>query len=528
MSDENRAWRLRPANLILFGPPGVGKSTVGRKLAAGLQRPFVDVDEWIEAETGKSVAAIFHEDGEESFRRYERRMCLQIARRAGQVVACGGGAFLDDAVRRAVEATGRVICLRANADELQQRLPSGPDRPLLAGAGNAGLRELLRARQEVYDRIPVQVPTGGLEPDQVVERVSDRLRQLERRELRVRQSTGYSVYFERGLLERVKEGVRWTDLDGPRVVVSDENVAPVWGQRLADSWDAPLLTLPPGERAKRMGVIEELYRGFLAAGLDRQGVVIAVGGGAALDAAGFAAASFLRGVSWIAVPTSLLAMVDASVGGKVGVDLREGKNLVGAFHPPAAVWMDPLTLDSLPAEEWRNGMAELIKAGLIGDRELFTWVEEGFEGPTDRWLLRALKVKVAIVESDPLERGPRAKLNLGHTVGHALEAVSRYSLPHGAAVSVGLAAEARIASALGIADSELVQRIERALRRWDLPVRMPELEPQDVVAALGHDKKSRRGEPRFVLPSEVGRVDYGVKVPAGVIGAVLDEMRESR
>lgn len=528
MTAEQRAWALKPPNIVLFGPPGVGKSSVGRELAARLERPFVDVDKRVEAHLGMSVEEIFEQDGEEAFRRHERQECLRVARLAGQVVACGGGALLEDAVRQAVEATGRVICLRASVDDLQRRLPRGPARPLLAEAGQAGLRELLRERQEVYDQFAIQVPTDGIDLKQVVDRVGERVGRLERRELRARQGSGYSVYFERGLLQRAGDAADRDGLDGPRAVVSDENVAPDWGQLLAAKLEAPLLNLPPGERAKRMGAIEKLYRGFLEAGLDRQGVVVAVGGGAALDAAGFAAATFMRGVSWLAVPTSLLAVVDASVGGKVGIDLPEGKNLVGAFHPPAAVWTDPHALNTLPADEWRNGMAEVVKAALIGDPELFKWIEDGFDGPTDRWILRALELKLAIVETDPLERGARAKLNLGHTIAHGLEAASGFSLAHGAAVSIGLVAEARIAAALGIADFELAGRIEGALQRWDLPVRYDGLEVGRVAAALSSDKKARRGEPRFALPREVGHVAHGVEVPPDVIGAVLNEMRESQ
>lgn len=527
MSGEIREWRLKPPNIVLFGPPAVGKSSVGRKLAARLGRPFMDVDERVEAQAGKSVDTIFNQDGEEAFRRYERRECLRIARQAGRVVACGGGALLNDEVRHAVEATGTVICLRASADELERRLPGGPGRPLLAGAGQAGLRDLLRERQEVYDRFAIQVPTGGLDPDRVIERVAERVRRSEREKIPVQQGSGYSVHFERGLILRVDEAADRVGLDGPRVVVADENVAPNWGQSVADTLDAPLLTLPQGELAKRTEVIEGLYGRLLEAGLDRQGAVIAVGGGAALDAAGFAAATFMRGVSWVAVPTSLLAMVDASVGGKVGIDLPEGKNLVGAFHPPAAVWTDPQVLETLPADEWRRGMAEVVKAALIGDPELFSWVEQGFEGPTDRWLLRALKVKLAVVEADPLERGPRAKLNLGHTVGHALEAASGFRLAHGEAVAIGLVAEARIAAELEFAHPTLAKRIESALARWDLPVRFGDLGAGHVVATMSGDKKARQGKPRFVLPRKVGRVAYGLEVPPTVVRTVLEEMRQA-
>lgn len=520
-------WQLQPANILLFGPPGVGKTSIGRELAARLKRPFVDVDERVEDAAGKSVAQIFQEEGELSFRGYERQICLDLARRAGQVIACGGGALLDERVRGSVQATGTVICLRASEEELRERLPHGSARPLISAGRPAGLHGLLLERQEAYESFDIQVKTDGLSLDQAVERVIRQVRKSELHRIHVRQGRGYLVHLQRGALERSSLLLGECGLDGPLIVVSDENVAPLWAEQLSTQLTVPLAVVPRGERAKRLQVAESLYARFLEAGLDREGVVIAVGGGAALDSAGYAAATFMRGVRWIAAPTTLLAMVDASVGGKVAVDLPQGKNLVGSFHPPVSVWADTRTLETLPPAEWRNGMAEVVKAGLIADPELFGWIEDGFQGPTDRWLTRALEVKKEIVESDPQDQGSRAVLNAGHTVAHALEAGCNYSLAHGAAVSIGLLAEARMAVAIGLGRPDLPGRIEHALNRWGLPTHYVGPTPEAIMEAMTGDKKSRAGEPRFSLPCDLGEVQYDVPVPPGIVAQVLEDVWES-
>lgn len=527
MARPNSSWRLLPANVVLFGPPGVGKTTVARQLAERLGRRHVDVDERVERENGASIPQIFDEQGEDGFRRLERQICLELARSAGQVIACGGGSLLDETVRRAMESSGTVICMRAEAETLRQRLPAGGGRPLLRDAGHRELQQMLLEREAVYDGFEIQVPTDGLPMSEIVERLTQIIHARERHALPVRQGSGYTIHFQRGLLQKASELLEADDLDGPCLIVSDARVASSWDGELTEALDLPVEILPAGEEAKRLELIKRLYEGFLVHGLDRQGILLAVGGGACLDAAGFAAATYMRGIRWIPVPTSLLALVDASVGGKVAVDLPQGKNLVGAFHPPAAVWADPNTLRTLPSREWSHGMAEVIKAGIIGDPRLFSWIEGGYEGPTDEWILRALRVKIEIVESDPLERGRRAALNMGHTVAHALEAASGYAIAHGSAVAIGMLAEATMASALGLADSKLPGRIQRALERCGLPTVPPTLDTEAVMAAMKDDKKSRAGEQRFALPLAVGQVDHEVHVPPGVVRQVLESMQEA-
>jgi 3-dehydroquinate synthase len=255
----------------------------------------------------------------------------------------------------------------------------------------------------------------------------------------------------------------------------------------------------------------------LQAGLERGSPVVALGGGVVGDLAGFAAATFLRGVPWIAVPTTLLAMVDASLGGKTAIDLPQGKNLVGAFHPPRLVLADPGTLATLPRVELRSGMAEVVKAGLIGDAILFQQCGRGWDYIEAHWseiLRRAVAVKIRIIQDDPFESGARAALNLGHTLGHALERASEFGLRHGEAVAIGLVAEARLAERIGLAESGLSESIAGVLKTIGLPVEIPpDFDRRSLLAPLSVDKKRAAGSVRFSLPERVGSVHTGIQLP---------------
>jgi 3-dehydroquinate synthase len=293
-----------------------------------------------------------------------------------------------------------------------------------------------------------------------------------------------------------------------------------------------LHTLRDGEAHKRLASVREIYDACLDAGMDRGGAVIALGGGVTGDIAGFAAATYMRGVRFVPLPTSLLAMTDASVGGKTGVDLPQGKNLVGAFKQPERVLIDTAVLRTLPEEEFRSGMAEIIKHGILGDAVLFEALADGpVEGAltlAPALLARSIRVKIEVVELDPFEGGRRAVLNLGHTAGHALERLSGFTLRHGEAVSIGLVVAARIAERMGCAEGGLAERIVTVLRAWGLPVVCPAYPVSAILAAMTHDKKKRRGRLRWVLPQSVGEVILSDEVPQAWVRDVLIEMGAKR
>jgi len=337
---------------------------------------------------------------------------------------------------------------------------------------------------------------------------------------------GYHVRVQAGGLDNLGGFMEWCGLKAPFMLVSDENVAPLYASCVTEvirsCGAAPaMLTLPAGEEHKTAATLVSLWERFVSGGLERGGTVVALGGGVVSDLAGFAAATYMRGVRWAVVPTTLLSMADASLGGKTGADLPQGKNLVGSFHAPACVLADPLLLRTLPLEEVHSGMAEVVKHGIIGDAWLFDLcaVLNGIEGVLkepdflEEVVRRAMAVKIRIIEEDPYEQGRRAELNLGHTVGHALEAASGYSLRHGEAVAVGMVAEARLAEHIGLAEKGLSGRIAAALSQLGLPVMVPPgMDMNAVLDAMEHDKKSRGGKARFALPVRVGEVRAGVEI----------------
>ena len=343
----------------------------------------------------------------------------------------------------------------------------------------------------------------------------------------------YPVHIGAGLRHRIGDLLAETKVARRVIMVSDENVMPLYGQDVRRSLERAgftphVVTLPAGEEHKTLDVVRGLYDEFIAAHIDRQTPVLALGGGVIGDLVGFTAATILRGVPFVQMPTTLLAMVDASVGGKTGVDLPQGKNLVGAFKFPLMVVADTDTLTTLPREEVAAGLAETIKHGLIGDPGLLDELEQGSYDWPDL-VARAVAVKIAVVQEDPFEKGRRAVLNLGHTFGHALEQISGYRLRHGFAVAMGMVAAAHLGVELGETHPSLTRRLVRLLRQVGLPTHwsdVPELgpppAPQAVRAAMQTDKKRAAGQVRFIIPAEAGHVFMVARVPEEAIMGALE------
>lgn len=331
----------------------------------------------------------------------------------------------------------------------------------------------------------------------------------------------YDIHIGHGLLAKVSQYV-----SGKTVIITNPPLAALYGNPLAASLpDAAVVTMPDGEQYKTLETVAQLYDELVATGLDRSGTVIALGGGVVGDTAGFAAATYMRGVKLVQIPTSLLAMVDSSVGGKVGVDLPQGKNLVGAFKQPDGVLIDPDVLTTLPEREWRCGMAELIKHGLLADEALLDpalWTKDH----AGELVARAVQVKVNVVQQDPYERGVRAHLNLGHTFAHAIERVTHYQWLHGEAVGVGLVAAARLSYALGLCDSNLAEEVEDVVTNIGLPTRLGKLDAEALFAAMGTDKKWQAGHSRFVLLKGMCQPTIVEDVPKETVIQILREMAD--
>jgi len=506
--------------IFLYGPSGSGKSTIGKILAESLNRPFVDLDVEIEAQSGMSIPEIFASEGESGFREREHQALRGMLTPEERIVALGGGALTIARNRELAETWGQVILLKAPPQTLLTRLRADSiERPLLTGDAEDKLRALLERRGAHYASFPIQIDTDGKSPAEVDWEIQVRLGLYHLRGMESRKHPAYDVRVQPGSIDHLGEMLQARGLHGPVAVVTDENVGvaylPWVTQTLTNSgFEAHGITIPAGEQYKTLETVADLWEAFSSAKIERSSTIVALGGGVVGDLTGFAAASWLRGVPWVTVPTSLLAMVDASMGGKTGFDLPQGKNLVGAFYPPRLVLADPDMLKTLPKAELINGLAEAIKHGVIADPELFEMCKD-LEGLTDLpgLVSRAMAVKVKVIEADPYEKGIRAALNLGHTVGHGVELASGFRLRHGEAVSIGMVTEARIAERIGLTQPGLADEISAVLQAVGLPAEIPaHLDREAITTAMARDKKKAGGVVKFALPVSIGEVRVGVEV----------------
>lgn len=519
-----------PADAIaITGFMGTGKTTVGRILARRLGLEFVDTDAIIEAEAGIPITQIFAERGEAHFRDLESAALTAALSRPGRVLSTGGGMLLHAANREALRAAGPTICLTATAEAILERTSPDESRPLLQVADPAGrIRELLAERAEAYSQADYHVDTTDLTPEEVAERILTLLAS----DPRARWHTGartavpvavpgaaYEIVVGRGLLEQVGEIHPPTKPGVRAAVITTDRLQPLFAERVMASltdagWAPTLVVVPDGEASKSLPVASEVYEQLATAGLDRGSTVFALGGGVVGDLAGFVAATYMRGIALVQLPTTLLAQVDSSIGGKTGIDLSAGKNLVGAFHQPRAVISDVTALDTLPPEEMRSGLGEIIKHACCFDAEMFAFLEaRGAEVASDPAALEYLvarncQIKAEVVAQDPHERGLRAVLNYGHTVGHALERGSRgWALRHGEVVGTGIVAESRLAVWLGVASEAVAARQQRLVAEIGLPTEVSGVDAEAALAALERDKKIVAGRLRLPLVPEIGRFE---------------------
>jgi len=466
-------------HIALVGFMAAGKSTFGAQAADRTGFAFHDLDESMESAVG-DIGSFFREHGEPAFRELEESETLwSLVESPPSVIALGGGAVTSKAVREGLRIRAITVWIDVDVDTCWERA-RGSDRPL--AQDEAEFRRLYEERRPLYATVADAVARDA---DDVV-------------------LAAAGVHVERGALRRLGELVPG---DGAVALVSDPHVAGIHGMDAQLALGARLAQtheLPPGEEAKTLGALDRLWQDLR---LDRRGTIVALGGGCTTDAAGFAAAAYLRGIPWVPVPTSLVAQVDAAIGGKTAVDLPQGKNLVGAFHWPERTVVDPSLLETLPEAQRREGMSEVVKTGLLAGEPLW-------ELPAHELVRRCAAFKAGVCLRDPFDRGPRAMLNLGHTFAHALETAAGYEhVTHGQAVALGLLAALRLSG-------RDVGQVEEILRPQ--PVRV---DRERAWAAMQRDKKAVGGELRLVLLGDDGP-RWDVSVPKADVRRALDELIE--
>jgi shikimate kinase / 3-dehydroquinate synthase len=554
--------RLGGRSLVLVGLMGCGKSSVGKRLAAKLQMPFVDADEEIEKAAAKSINEIFADYGEQHFRDGERRVIARLLSNGPQVLATGGGAFMNAETRERIRQTGISIWLKADLPVLMRRVQKRDTRPLLRnGNPEATMKKLIEARYPVYAEADVTVESRDEPHDHIVNDIINGLLKMTIEPMPETAASAppstiravpvqlgdrsYEVLIGHGLLPAAGREIKARFGSVKCGIVTDENVAAHHLARLenslrAEGLKACSIVLKPGEATKSFEQLAPLCEQLLEMGLERGDLVIPFGGGVIGDLAGFAAGILRRGVRFVQIPTSLLAQVDSSVGGKTGINTPQGKNLIGVFHQPHLVLADTALLRTLPEREMRAGYAEVAKYGLLGDAAFFEWLEKNWQSVfafDDEALIKAIETsvsaKAAIVARDELEAGDRALLNLGHTFGHALEAWCGYSgrLLHGEGVAIGMCLAFRMSEELGHVPLGTAARVSRHIAATGLPTRIGDIpggqaDAGELLRLMGQDKKVSHGRLTFILAKAVGDAFISRDVSPDTVLAFL--MREIR
>ena len=525
-------------HLFLAGPPGIGKSTVAPVLARHFGAAVVELDREIERRARKSCKAVIEDDGMERFRDLESIVLTRLQPTpAWVVVDTGGGAPIREANRTRMRQLGLIVGLRGSLDRVTAGIAATmAKRPNPRESARDRARRVFTERRAVYADVDVTFDVDGASVDEVARSIAAWL--VSARGVRIDVAgpeRASRVLIRAGILEHV--GPHLADLGwrGRVALVDDTRIASRYESAVVRSLAAvglePVaLKVPAGESAKRLSVAARLWDSLAREGIGRDGGIVALGGGSVGDVAGFVAATYLRGIRLAQIPTTLLGMADAAIGGKTAIDIAAGKNLVGAFHSPDAVFADLTVLATLPARQLSSGLAEVVKSAFLADRDSVAQLARGLEGVRagDLGALLAAvtiaaEVKAGIVSQDPHEAGLRELLNFGHTMGHAYESASGYRVTHGEAVAVGMVYATALAELLGLASPALRPQLEQLLERATLPTRARL--PNAVWSFVLHDKKARAGKLRWILPRRIGRfsevIDVGertLRAAARIVG----------
>ncbi len=513
--------------IFLTGFMGTGKSCVGRILANRLEYRFLDLDDLIVATAGMTIKEIFAVHGESYFRSLETKMLYTLKGTHGVVVSTGGGAVLSTENRSLMHSTGVVVNLTATVAAIQERIAGDGERPLLLVDNPLErITVLLAEREACYADAAIRVDTTAKTEEEVIDEILLSLKKNCCSEEGITVGLGprsYPIIFGRNNLAELGSLCTGLGLGGCAAVVTNTTVGPFYADRVAESLKAAgfsvhKVELPDGEEYKNSETLNSIYDKLLEYGLDRGAFIVALGGGVIGDMAGFASATFLRGIPFVQVPTTLLAQVDSSVGGKTGINHPCGKNLIGAFYQPRLVLIDVMVLDTLPEREYLSGLAEVIKYGVVLDKNLYVDLSTNVDKLLARdkdFLLAVIKrscaIKASVVEQDEYEGGVRAVLNFGHTLGHAVESLTGYkAYLHGEAVAIGMAQAANYSACMGYCSKDDAALVVELLKNLHLPVAMPAFSVAAYTEAIAHDKKVRDGSLGFVFNKGIGAYHLGM------------------
>ncbi|MDD9897671.1 MAG: 3-dehydroquinate synthase [Candidatus Melainabacteria bacterium] len=541
--------KLNPkGNISLTGLMGSGKSTIGRHLAYVLNKEFVDTDELIEEREGKTINEIFKDKGEKAFRKLEAELMAELCKQENLVISLGGGAIVDDANRKLLKRNSSLVTLIADPQDLYDRVKRRKNRPLLKGQDQLKvLEDLWEERKPAYMDSHLQIETGNKSINLIAREIikSLGLRKPKIKEFEVAVPSDEHRY---KILYRELHKLDISSLNpGPNVlIVSQDYVAKKYlktvKDALAGDYKVHSMIIDDGEDAKNFFTYQLIIQKLLSLNFERKDTIIALGGGVVGDTVGFAASTYYRGINYVQVPTTLLSMIDSSVGGKTAVNVPEGKNLIGTFYQPHMVHIDSDCLKTLPEKEYKSGLGEMVKYALLGMEwdhligdSFFDHLNNNCEGIVNKdhdvlneVIDHCLRIKSGIVAQDEKEKGMRAVLNLGHTFGHAIEEVTQYKrYSHGEAVAMGTVSACYLSEELGYFKNKYTERVIELMNKLGLNHSIPEdIKSKDLINAFKYDKKVENGKTRFIIPkANIGRVEIISKTEPEALKAAIDRNR---
>jgi len=495
-------------NIIITGFMGSGKTTIGKAIAEKLSMGFIDTDDLIERNKNLSVSEIFERFGEKYFRNLEREVVEELKRINNCVISTGGKTLLFEKNLNSLLGKGLLITLTVDPEILWERLKKDKKRPLLKGITKENFFNLYNERALRFKKFPNKIDVSNLSEKDSIDKV---LRFLTEKKEDIEVKVGEKVtkiVFKRFLLKSFEEIL--SGQDGKIFLICDKNVFKIYREYLKDITSNYFL-IPGKDRNKNFRNVEKIWKWLIKEKVKRDSLILSIGGGVIGDICGFVSSTILRGVTHYHIPSTILSMLDSSIGGKNGINFNSMKNAIGTISPPEMVFIDPLLLSTIPSKEISAGIVEGLKAGLIGDPEILHLIEEKFPlikmidiETVEKFLLRAIKVKKNIVEKDPYEKNIRKILNLGHTLAHAIESQQKYKIPHGEAVGIGLIYSLKISEDLGICPKGLKERIKNILEKLGLKTSIKG-RMDFLMEAMKIDKKSTERGIDFVLLKGIGK-----------------------